>query len=90
LKFSAPLGPSTTQMTADYVPRPGAQFLWLYQSLKYVPGGLASIVGLVLPGIALLLLILLGRLRRARLIGAVILGSGALLIVVMTTVAYIT
>lgn len=90
LKFQAPLGPSTTEMTADFVPRPGAQFLWLYQSLKYVPGGLASLIGLVAPGIALLLLILLGRLRRARLIGGVILGGGALLIIGMTTAAYVS
>ena len=90
LKFHAPLGPSTTQMAADFVPRPGPQFLWLYQTLKYVPGGLASIVAFVLPGIALLLLLLLGRLRRARLIGAVILGGGALLIVGMTAAAYIS
>ena len=89
-KFPAPLGPSTTQMPADYLPRPGAQFLWLYQSLKYVPGGLASIIGVVLPGIALALLVLLKWLRASRLIGGVILGGGAVLIVAMTTAAYIS
>lgn len=90
LKFHAPLGPSTTQMPPDYLPRPGAQFLWLYQSLKYVPGGLGSIVGLVLPAIALLALLLLRRLRPARLIGGVILGGAALLIIGMTTAAYVS
>ena len=90
LKFHAPLGPSTTEMTADYLPRPGAQFLWLYQSLKYVPGGLGSIIGLILPGLALALLIALRWMRRARLIGRVILGIAALLIVGMTTAAYIS
>jgi ubiquinol-cytochrome c reductase cytochrome b subunit len=90
LKFQAPLGPSTTQMTADYIPRPGAQFLWLYQSLKYVPGGLGSIVGLVLPGVALALLVLLRWLRASRLIGGLILGGGAILIVGMTTAAYVS
>jgi len=90
LKFQAPLGPSTATMTADFVPRPGAQFLWLYQSLKYVPGGLASIVGLVLPGMVILLLIFLRRLWRPRLIGGVVLGGGALLIVGMTAAAYIS
>jgi ubiquinol-cytochrome c reductase cytochrome b subunit len=89
-KFNAPLGPSTTAVTADYLPRPGAQFLWLYQSLKYVPGGLGSIIGLVLPAIALITLIVLRWLRAARVIGAVILGGGALLIVVMTTASYIS
>lgn len=90
LKFHAPLGPSTTQMTADYIPRPGAQFLWLYQSLKYAPGGMGSIIGLVLPGIALALLLLLRWLRAGRLIGGLIIGGGALLITGMTTAAYVS
>jgi ubiquinol-cytochrome c reductase cytochrome b subunit len=89
MKFRAPLGPSTTEMTAEYLPRPGAQFLWLYQLLKYVPGGLGSIVGLVLPGIALALLISLRWLRgSARLIGGVILGVGSLLIMSLTAASY--
>ena len=90
LKFHAPLGPSKALMGPDYLPRPGAQFLWLYQSLKYVPAGLASIVGLVLPGTALLALLLLGRLRKSRLIGGVLIGGAALLISVMTAASYIS
>ena len=57
LKYPAPLGPSVAEMTAEYLPRPGSQFLWLYQSLKYIPGGLGSITGVVLPGIVLMVLI---------------------------------
>lgn len=90
LKFQAPLGPSTAEMSAGYLPRPGAQFLWLYQSLKYVPGGLGSIVGLVLPGIALAALLALRWLRGGRLIGGVILGGGALIILTMTAASYIS
>lgn len=90
MKFHAPLGPSTAEMSAEYLPRPGAQFLWLYQSLKYVPGGLGSIVGLVLPGIALALLVSLHWLRGARLIGGVVLGGGLLLIAGMTAASYIS
>ncbi len=89
LKFRAPLGPSTTEMTAEYLPRPGAQFLWLYESLKHVPGGLGSIVGLVIPGIALTLLVLLRWLRAGRLIGGVILVGGSFLIVTMTAASYV-
>ncbi|HEU4769353.1 MAG TPA: cytochrome b N-terminal domain-containing protein [Pyrinomonadaceae bacterium] len=89
-KFHAPLGPSTTEMTADYLPRPGAQFLWLYESLKYLPGGLGSLFALVLPGIGLATLIFLKWLRHGRLIGSVILGAGALLIVGMTTASYLS
>jgi len=90
LKFQAPLGPSVTQMSPDYLPRPGVQFLWLYQSLKYVPGGLGSIAGLVLPGIALVALLSLRWLRSARLIGGVILAGAAVLIIGMTAAAYIS
>jgi ubiquinol-cytochrome c reductase cytochrome b subunit len=89
LKFPAPLGPPVESMTAEYAPRPGAQFLWLYQSLKYLPGGLGSIAGLVLPvaglGILLLLPWLCARSRKP--IGAVILAGCVLWIVTMTIAA---
>ena len=89
LKHPAPLGPSVAAMTENYLPRPGAQFLWLYESLKYLPGGLGSIAGVVLPGIALLVLISLPWLRNQRAIGAVILGGGAALVLIMTTAQYL-
>ena len=90
LKYPAPLGPSAAEMTPEYLPRPGSQFLWLYQSLKYVPGGLGSITGVVLPGIVLTVLILLPWLRRARLIGGSLLGAGVVLVLLMTTAAYLS
>ena len=89
-RHPAPLGPSVTEATADYLPRPGSQFLWLYQSLKYLPGGLGSIAGLVLPGIALAVLFLLPWLKSQRVIGGVILGAFVLLIGVMTTASYLS
>jgi ubiquinol-cytochrome c reductase cytochrome b subunit len=89
-KHPAPLGPSVPEMTAEYLPRPGSQFLWLYQSLKYLPGGLGSIAGLVLPGVALLLLALLPWLKSQRLIGAGILAVCVLLVSVMTTASYLS
>jgi ubiquinol-cytochrome c reductase cytochrome b subunit len=87
-KHAAPLGPSVTAMTEKYLPRPGAQFLWLYESLKFLPGGLGSIAGVVLPGIVLLVLIFLPWLKNQRVIGAAILGAGAALVLIMTTVSY--
>jgi ubiquinol-cytochrome c reductase cytochrome b subunit len=90
LKFPAPLGPPVETMTADYLPRPGAQFLWLYQSLKYVPGGLGSIVGMVLPSIALAILLLLPLLKAQRLIGATILAAFTATVLVMTIAAYVS
>ena len=89
LKHSAPLGPSVAAMTEKYLPRPGAQFLWLYESLKYLPGGLGSIAGVVLPGIVLLVLIVLPLLKNQRVIGATILSVGAALVLIMTTVSYV-
>ena len=86
-KFPAPLGPPVETMTADYLPRPGAQFLWLYQMLKYVPGGLGSIVGVVLPGIGLTVLLLLPGLKAQRLVGSVILATLTVLILTMTILA---
>ena len=90
LKYPAPLGPSVAEAGADYLPRPGAQFLWLYQSLKYIPGGLGSIVGVVLPGIVLAVLVALPWLKRQRLIAGSLLGLGVVLVVIMTTASYLS
>lgn len=90
LKHPAPFGPSVADAGADYLPRPGAQFLWLYQSLKYIPGGLGSVVGVVLPGIVLAVLVALPWLKRQRLIAGSLLGLGVVLVVLMTTVSYLS
>ena len=90
LKYHAPFGPSMAEVTGDYIPRPGAQFLWLYQSLKYLPGGLGSLAGVALPGVALLLLVLLPWLKPQRLIGGSILGVGIVLVLAMTTASYLS
>ena len=90
LKHPAPLGPPVSEMSADYLPRPGAQFLWLYQTLKYIPGGVGSLAGVVLPGMVLLLLALLPWLKSQRLIGGSVLGAGVIVIVLMTTVSYLS
>ena len=87
-KFPAPLGPPVESATADYLPRPGAQFLWLYETLKHVPGALGSMVGVVLPAIGVALLASLPWLRtRRRLIGGVLLGAFALWALTMTVAA---
>ena len=89
LKRPAPLGPSVPEMTATSLPRPGTQFLWLYESLKYIPGGLGSVVGVVLPGIVLLVLISLPWLKNQRIVGTAILAAGTALILIMTTASYV-
>ncbi|HEY0367890.1 MAG TPA: cytochrome b N-terminal domain-containing protein [Pyrinomonadaceae bacterium] len=90
LKYPAPLGPPVAEAGADYLPRPGAQFLWLYQSLKYIPGGVGSIVGVVLPGIVLTVLVALPWLKQQRLIAGSLLGIGVVLVVIMTTASYLS
>lgn len=90
LSHPAPLGPSVADAGSEYLPRPGAQFLWLYQSLKHIPGGLGSVVGVVLPGIGLLLLTSLPWLKRQQIIGGAILGLCVVLVAVMTTASYLS
>jgi len=100
LKFHAPLGPAVADVNADYLPRPGAQFLWLYESLKHLPGGLGSIVGVVVPAVALLILLVVpwfgvGFLKRIpphgqSLVATIILASMAIWVVTMTTASYVS
>jgi ubiquinol-cytochrome c reductase cytochrome b subunit len=99
-KVPAPLGPSVAEVSADYLPRPGAQFLWLYQTLKYVPGGVGSIVGVVFPGLAILILLLLPWLdlrslhrvsrQPQKLIGRLIVGVVAMWVITMTLTSYLS
>lgn len=52
-RFHAPLGPPASVAAPGYLPRPGAQFLWLFQMLKYLPGRAASLIAVALPGLIL-------------------------------------
>jgi ubiquinol-cytochrome c reductase cytochrome b subunit len=98
-KFPAPLGPSAANATPDYLPRPGAQFVWLYQTLKYVPGALGALAGVVLPGLVLLTLFALPWLGRTpikrftddpgRNIGAATLSLTIIMVAVMTCVSFV-
>lgn len=100
LKFPAPLGPPANEVSAEYLPRPGAQFLWLYETLKHLPGGLGSIVGVVLPGLIVITLLLLPWMNRGvikklsndprRLISSAILACIAFWVVTMTMTAYLS
>ncbi|MGH9901163.1 MAG: cytochrome b N-terminal domain-containing protein, partial [Pyrinomonadaceae bacterium] len=100
LKFPAPLGPPAEEAAAGYLPRPGAQFLWLFQTLKYLPGTLASLVAVAFPIVllgGLALLPLLGaRKTTSRLVshprrnvGALLFASGLGFVTIMTALAYV-
>lgn len=52
-RFPAPLGPAPDESATGYLPRPGAQFLWLFQLLKYFSPSAASIIAVSLPALAL-------------------------------------
>ena len=96
-KFPAPLGPPAEAAPAGYVPRPGAQFLWLFQLLKYFSKTTASLVALVAPALilaALALLPFLGRRetatsnrRLSRALGLAGFASVFALVAAMTLVA---
>jgi ubiquinol-cytochrome c reductase cytochrome b subunit len=98
-RFYAPLGPAADTAAPGYLPRPGAQFLWLFQLLKYLPGRVASAVAVALPA---LIFIGLGslpflnppRLRKVmtrprRNLGAVLFILGFALFTTMTVIAYV-
>jgi ubiquinol-cytochrome c reductase cytochrome b subunit len=97
-KAPAPLGPPHESAPPGYLPRPGAQFLWLFQSLKYLPKPAASLFALVgLPALlsALALLPFLParaadaeRAGRRRRLGLAAFGACLLLVAGLTAVAY--
>jgi ubiquinol-cytochrome c reductase cytochrome b subunit len=51
-KFPAPLGP-TADEAIGYLPRPGPQFLWLFEMLKYLPDRFASVFATAFPGLVI-------------------------------------
>ena len=97
-KYFAPLGPAADTAAPGYLPRPGAQFLWLFQMLKYLPGRAASVVAVALPGLILFGLALLPFLNAKpikrllphprRTVGVVIFSFSFLLFTVLTVLAY--
>lgn len=97
-KYFAPLGPPADTAAPGYLPRPGAQFLWLFQMLKYLPGRAASVFATALPGLIILGLAMLPFLKRPlgkvmvhprRNIGAVLFSLAFLLVIGLTIVAYV-
>jgi ubiquinol-cytochrome c reductase cytochrome b subunit len=94
----APLGPPADTAAPGYLPRPGAQFRWLFQLLKYLPGQMASVVAVTLPaiifiGLASLPFLNPPRLRRVvthprRIAGAALFATGFALFTIMTAISY--
>ncbi|HYY58063.1 MAG TPA: cytochrome b N-terminal domain-containing protein, partial [Pyrinomonadaceae bacterium] len=98
-RFYAPLGPAADTAAPGYLPRPGAQFLWLFQLLKYLPGRLASTVAVALPtlifiGLASLPFLNPPQLRKVmkhprRSLGVALFVLGFALFTTMTVIAYV-
>lgn len=99
LRYYAPLGPPADTAAPGYLPRPGAQFLWLFQMLKYLPGRFGSIVAVALPGLILIVLGLLPFLHHRPLskvlvhprrnIGVVLFALFIALFTTLTILAYV-
>lgn len=98
-RFPAPLGPAAGDAEAGYLPRPGAQFLWLFQLLKYLPPPAASLAALLVPALLLGALALLPFARLSKLESnagsprrkavALVFLLGTLLVGGLTAVAYL-
>jgi ubiquinol-cytochrome c reductase cytochrome b subunit len=94
-KYPAPLGPAAEVAPPGYLPRPGAQFLWLFQLLKFFPRPVASLVAFTLPALLLAALALLPFTRKGRLapaharrrLGLAVFAASALLIAGLTGLA---
>lgn len=97
LKYPAPLGPAAESAPPGYLPRPGAQFLWLFQLLKFFPRPVASLVAFLLPALLLAALALLPFTRKGRVagtrahtrrrLGLAVFAATALLVFGLTTLA---
>jgi ubiquinol-cytochrome c reductase cytochrome b subunit len=95
----APLGPGAESVAPDYLPRPGWQFLWLFQMLKYIPGRAGSVIALGFPGLlftSLLALPFLDSLPRLKLLdhsgrklGATLFALSLIFFALMTVIAYV-
>jgi ubiquinol-cytochrome c reductase cytochrome b subunit len=97
-KYPAPLGPSADAAPPGYLPRPGAQFVWLFQLLKLFPKTIGSIVSFTLPPLLLVALALLpftrasvtdARAKSRRRLGLAILSLTIFLVAGLTAAAYL-
>ncbi|HEV2707627.1 MAG TPA: cytochrome b N-terminal domain-containing protein [Pyrinomonadaceae bacterium] len=98
-RWPAPLAPAADAVEAGYLPRPSAQFLWLFQLLKYLPAPLASLAALVVPGLLLGALAVLPFLphtqaesaarHRPSRFGIAVFSIGLLLVGGLTALAYL-
>jgi len=97
-KFPAPLGLAASDEGTNYLPRPGAQFRWLYESLKHLPSGAGSLLGVVVPLLFFIVLLLLPSFAKSplkqfakdppRLVGTALLSSAFLFVTAMTILSY--
>lgn len=95
-RYRAPLGPAATDLTPDYLPRPGPQFTWLYELLKHLPASLSALLTLlILIGFGLLPFLRFSVLERfsarpQRVAGFALLSILIGLVIMMTALSYIS
>jgi ubiquinol-cytochrome c reductase cytochrome b subunit len=98
-KFPAPLGPAAADAGPNYLPRPGTQFRWLYESLKHLPVAAGSLLAIVAPLLFFVVLLSLpwfsktGSRKfgpdRARIASGILLSLAFLFVVSMSIVSYV-
>jgi menaquinol-cytochrome c reductase cytochrome b/c subunit len=95
--LGVPTEPKANPNDTAYIPRPEWYFLFLFQMLKYFPGNLEWVGTAVIPGIAILVLLLLPLLDRnqkrhysKRKIALAVMGVGVVGIVGLTIIASVT
>ena len=98
MKCYAPIGPAAGEAANSYLPRPGAQFLWLFQALKLLPGRVASIIVMTLPALALVALATLPFLAssrsvtqtsKRRVVSGALFALGIMIVMTLTLIAYL-
>ena len=95
--LGVPTEPKANPNDTAYIPRPEWYFLFLFQMLKYFPGNLEWLGTTIIPGIAILVLLLLPLLDRnpkrhysTRKIGLSVMGVVVVGIVGLTVLAAVT
>lgn len=68
-KYPAPFGPQVHE-AKNYLPRPGPQFLWLFEMQKYLGGKIASLLAVGFPGLIIGGLLSIPLLAKLKLVSA--------------------
>jgi ubiquinol-cytochrome c reductase cytochrome b subunit len=86
--FPAPFGPQAAE-SATYLPRPGPQFLWLFEMQKYTDGPVAALLAVGFPALAICGLISLALFKKGN-VGLLRAAASGIFAVVFGTITVLT